>query len=81
VLRFAFLGRVSTEDLQNPEASRLWQRSRAEELIGGRGQIVAEFFDVGQSRAVSWLLRPESSRLLAALEDRGRELQRRSEET
>ena len=28
-LRFAFYGRVSTEDNQDPEASRNWQRSRA----------------------------------------------------
>lgn len=55
MIRFAFLGRVSTEDLQNPVASREWQLARAEALVAGRGRIVAEFFDVGQSRAVSWL--------------------------
>jgi hypothetical protein len=69
MMRFAFLGRVSTEDLQDPAASRQWQLSRAELLVADHGRIVAEFFDVGQSRAVSWLRRPESARLLAALED------------
>jgi hypothetical protein len=72
MVRFAFLGRVSTEDLQNPVASRQWQLARAEALVAGHGRIVAEFFDVGQSRAVSWLRRPESARLLKALEDRWR---------
>jgi site-specific DNA recombinase len=72
MIRFAFLGRVSTEDLQDPVASRRWQLARAEALVAGHGRIVAEFFDVGQPRAVSWLRRPESARLLEALEDRGR---------
>jgi DNA invertase Pin-like site-specific DNA recombinase len=72
VMRFAFLGRVSTEDLQDPTASRQWQLSRAEALVSGCGRIVAEFFDVGQSRSLSWLRRPEAARLLAALEDPAR---------
>jgi len=69
MVRFAFLGRVSTEDLQDPVESRRWQVSLAERLVAGRGRIVAEFFDVGQSRAVAWQRRPESGRLLEALED------------
>ncbi|WP_205717907.1 recombinase family protein [Actinomadura soli] len=69
MVRFAFLGRVSTEDLQDPVESRRWQLSRAERLVASRGRIVAEFFDVGQSRAVAWQRRPESGRLLEALED------------
>jgi site-specific DNA recombinase len=41
--------------------------------VGRRlGAYVTEFFDVGHSRRVSWLRRPESARLLAALEDPGR---------
>ena len=72
MVRFAFVGRVSTEDLQNPEESRRWQLERATALIAGHGQVVAEFFDVGYSRSVSWLRRPESARLLVALEDPGR---------
>lgn len=72
-LRFAFAGRVSTEDLQSPEDSRLWQLRRARDIVRGRGEIVAEYFDIGQSRTVSWLRRPESTRLLDALAnaDRG----------
>ena len=49
-LRFAFYGRVSTEDWQDPESSRARQLQRAVMLVGGRGLIVAEFFDAGQSR-------------------------------
>lgn len=45
--RFAFYGRVSTEDQQDPAASRNWQLSRAQALIDGHGEIVGEFFDVG----------------------------------
>lgn len=68
-LRFAFAGRVSTEDLQSPVESRSWRLERAAGLIAPFGGIVAEFFDVGQCRAVSWLRRPQSARLLEALAD------------
>ena len=34
--RFAFYGRVSTEDQQDPEASRNWQTARARALIERR---------------------------------------------
>ncbi|MEY9860725.1 DNA invertase Pin-like site-specific DNA recombinase [Catenulispora sp. GAS73] len=68
-VRFAFAGRVSTEDLQSPTESRGWQLERASGLVAGHGEIVAEFFDVGQSRATSWLRRPQSCRLLEALAD------------
>jgi hypothetical protein len=54
MLRYAFAGRVSTEDLQDPTTSKQWQRSRAERLIEGNGTIVTEFFDVGHSRSVAW---------------------------
>ncbi len=71
---FAFAGRCSTEDLQDPEASRNWQLTRAKTLIepvGGR--IVTEYFDVGHSRSLPWKRRPRASELLAALKnpDRG----------
>jgi site-specific DNA recombinase len=47
-MRFAFLGRVSTEDQQDPESSRAWQLNRARALVEPHGGgIVAEFFDVG----------------------------------
>ena len=71
---FAFYGRVSTEDAQDPAASRAWQLRRALELIGpADGHVVAEYFDIGQSRSLPWKRRPEASRLLADLAnpDRG----------
>jgi hypothetical protein len=65
---FAFYGRVSTEDNQDPESSRQWQISLATSLITPRGgQIVESFFDIGQTRALPWARRPEASRLLALL--------------
>ncbi|MDH3295954.1 MAG: recombinase family protein, partial [Acidimicrobiia bacterium] len=69
-MRFAFYGRVSTEDQQDPESSRNWQLARSRQLIEpARGEIVADFFDAGQSRSLPWSRRPESSRLLQALGD------------
>jgi site-specific DNA recombinase len=71
--RFAFYGRVSTEDQQDPDSSRGWQLRRSRELIEPHGgQILAEFFDVGQSRAVPWKRRPEASRLLDLFPDQSR---------
>jgi site-specific DNA recombinase len=68
MLRFAFYGRVSTEDQQDPESSRSWQLHRSHQLIQPHGGIlVAEYFDRGQSRSLPWKRRPEASRLLAAL--------------
>jgi hypothetical protein len=71
-LRFAFYGRVSTEDWQDPVTSRARQREQAGALVRGRGVIVAEFFDAGQSRTVAWGRRPEAARLVAELADAGR---------
>lgn len=68
-LRFAFYGRVSTEDFQDCTSSARWQRNFAEDLIAGHGTIVAEFFDVGYSRQVAWADRPQAAQLLAALAD------------
>ena len=65
-LRFAFYGRVSTEDWQDPESSRARQREQAESLVRGHGSIAAEFFDVGQSRSVAWGRRPQAAALVAA---------------
>ena len=53
-LRFAFYGRVSTEDYQDPMTSRARQRDQATALVAGHGRIMAEFFDVGQSRTLAW---------------------------
>ncbi|EFC79203.1 recombinase family protein [Parafrankia sp. EUN1f] len=46
--------------------------ARAAALIDGHGEIVAEYFDVGQSRSLPWKRRPQASLLLAALADRDR---------
>jgi site-specific DNA recombinase len=71
-LRFAFYGRVSTEDHQDPVTSRARQRDQASALIAGHGRIVAEYFDVGRSRALSWARRPQAAALLAEMADPGR---------
>jgi DNA invertase Pin-like site-specific DNA recombinase len=71
-LRFAFYGRVSTEDWQDPVTSRARQHAQAESLVRGSGVIVAEFFDIGQSRTVAWARRPQAAALVAQLADPGR---------
>ena len=68
-LRFAFYGRVSTEDWQDPATSQARQLQQAMMLTAGSGVIVAEFFDTGQSRALPWTRRPQSAALVAALAD------------
>lgn len=73
-MRFAFYGRVSTEDQQDPASSKSWQLSRSRQLIEPHGgAVVAEFFDIGQSRSLPWRRRPEAAALLEALRrpDRG----------
>jgi len=74
VKRFAFYGRVSTEDQQDPESSKGWQLSRSHALIEPvGGVVVAEYFDIGRSRSLPWKRRPEAATLLDALArpDRG----------
>ncbi|MFF4690502.1 recombinase family protein [Streptomyces sp. NPDC001307] len=73
MIRFAFAGRCSTEDLQDPEASRNWQLTRARALIEPvGGQIVTEYFDVGHSRSLPWQRRPRANELLQALRNPNR---------
>ncbi|GEM31093.1 putative recombinase [Nocardia neocaledoniensis NBRC 108232] len=55
-----------------PETSRNWQLARTNALIEGHGSIVAEFFDIGQSRSIPWKRRPQASRLLELLRDPNR---------
>jgi site-specific DNA recombinase len=68
-LRFVFYGRVSTEDHQDPVTSRARQLAQARSLVAGHGLIVGEFFDIGQSRALAWVRRPQAAALVAALAD------------
>ena len=68
-VRFAFYGRVSTEDWQDPVTSRARQRDQAGALVAGHRKIVAEFFDCGQSRTLPWARRPQAAALVAALAD------------
>ncbi|GAA3096351.1 putative recombinase [Streptosporangium carneum] len=69
-MRFAFYGRVSTEDNQDPASSRAWQITRSRALIESRGgEIVTEFFDVDKSRSIPWQRRPQAAALLAELRD------------
>lgn len=68
-LRFAFYGRMSTKDFQDPASSYHWQREVALGLTAGRGTIVAEFFDIGYSRRRAWDQRPQAAALLDALAD------------
>jgi DNA invertase Pin-like site-specific DNA recombinase len=65
-LKFAFYGRMSTVEFQDRATSLGWQREVAEETIRGRGMIVAEFFDEGCSRRLSWRERPAAAQLMAA---------------
>ncbi len=68
---FAFVGRCSTEDNQDPETSFNWQFARATALAPGR--IAESYFDTGQSRSVPWHRRQHGARLLDDLRkpDRG----------
>jgi site-specific DNA recombinase len=68
-LRFAFYGRVSTEDYQDPVTSQARQFGQAGALVAGHGQIVARFFDSGQSRTLAWARRPQAAALVAELAD------------
>ena len=72
-MRFAFYWRVSTEDHQDPVTSRARQLGQAGALVAGHGRIVAEFFDIGQSRTLAWARRPQAAALVAGLGDPDRD--------
>ena len=69
---FAFYGRVSTEDQQDPTSSKQWQMARAESILPAGAKIVREYFDIGQSRSLPWKRRPEAAALLKDLRDSSR---------
>jgi DNA invertase Pin-like site-specific DNA recombinase len=70
---FAFYGRVSTEENQDPESSRGWQLDHCTDVVEALGgEIVAEYFDENVSRAEPWSGRPHASRLLRDIRDPGR---------
>lgn len=72
-MKFAFYGRVSTEDQQDPASSKSWQLTRSRQLIEPHGgEVVAEFFDIGLSRSLPWKRRPEAAALLDLLKNRDR---------
>jgi hypothetical protein len=73
-LRFAFYGRVSTEDWQDPVSSRARQLQQAVMLVAGHGVIAAVFFDAGESRVLPWARRPQAAALVAQLADPDRGL-------
>ena len=69
----AVYGRCSTEDNQDPETSRGWQVGNARKFVEPFGaRVVAEYFDIGQSRSVPWDRRTEAGRLLVALKNPNR---------
>ena len=68
-LKFAFYGRVPTEDWQDPVTSRARQREQAAVQVAGHGKVVAEFFDSGESRMLPWPRRPQAAALVGALAD------------
>jgi site-specific DNA recombinase len=65
----ALYKRLSAEDHQDPVTSLARQREQSAALMAGQGQIVAEFFDIGQSRTLAWARRPQAATLVAALAD------------
>lgn len=71
-VRFALYGRSRPWSTSGAESSLGWQRDSANDVISGRGRIVAEFFDVGCSRRVPWAQRRQAARLLEAVTDPGR---------
>jgi hypothetical protein len=66
-LRFAFYGRVSTQDWQDPVTSRARQRDQAGVWWPGTGLSWLSFFDSGHSRTLPWARRPQAAALVAAL--------------
>jgi DNA invertase Pin-like site-specific DNA recombinase len=72
--KLAFYGRCSTEDNQDPRTSKAWQLGEAQRFVEPLGgEIVAEYFDIGESRSLPWERRTQASLILATLKDPRRE--------
>ena len=68
-LRFAFYGRVSTEDWQDPVTSRARQLQQAGELVPGTGRSWRSSSTRGRPGRLPWARRPQSAALVAQLAD------------
>lgn len=68
--RLAFYGRCSTEDNQDPATPKAWQLGEAQRFVEPLGgEVVEEFFDIGQSRSLPWERRTEANEVLRALKN------------
>ncbi|AXX31911.1 Site-specific recombinase [Actinosynnema pretiosum subsp. pretiosum] len=63
-LRFLFYGRASTCEHQDPRTSLAWQLDVSRGVIGGRGTVERQYFEVGCSRQVPLHRRPQMKALL-----------------
>ncbi|MBP2352632.1 hypothetical protein JOF29_003715 [Kribbella aluminosa] len=71
--RLAFYGRCSTENNQDPATSKAWQLGEAQRFVEPLGgEVVEEFFDIGQSGSLPWERREQASEVLRALKNRDR---------
>ncbi|MEU4390157.1 recombinase family protein [Kribbella sp. NPDC023855] len=71
--RLAFYGRCSTEDNQDPRTSLAWQLGEAQRFVEPLGGVVvAEYFDIGQSRSLPWERREKAGELLRELKNPAR---------
>lgn len=71
--RLAFYGRCSTEDNQDPRTSLAWQLGEARRFVEPLGGVVvAEYFDIGQSRSLPWERREKAGQILQDLKNPAR---------
>ncbi|WP_432874775.1 recombinase family protein [Kribbella sp. CA-245084] len=71
--RLAFYGRCSTEDNQDPRTSLAWQLGEAQRFVEPLGGlVVAEYFDIGQSRSLPWERREKAGQILRDLKNPAR---------
>ena len=71
--RLAFYGRCSAEDNQDPRTSLAWQLGEAQRFVEPLGGVVvAEYFDIGQSRSLPWKRREKAGQILQDLKNPAR---------